>query len=143
MANFHFKKIELDCEREPDPQLCDSVLVFESMLTPVFSPDLDPIHQSTLILIPIDLENEPAILNSHILLMNHERELKFFDLKSTLELTLEPKLTFKLKLDLSHILESILVPEHFSLELKSTIPPSHILLLDLGIEQNDIPRLII
>ena len=34
LANFHFKKIELDCEREPDPQLCDSVLVFESMLTP-------------------------------------------------------------------------------------------------------------
>ena len=27
LARFDFKEIELDCECEPDPQLCDSVLV--------------------------------------------------------------------------------------------------------------------
>jgi len=65
--------------------------------------------------------------------MRKKCEFQFFDLKQTLELksTLEPKL------DLSHIPEPILVPEHFTLEPKSTIQPSHILLLDQGIDHND------
>ena len=65
--------------------------------------------------------------------MRKKCEFQFFDLKQTLELksTLEPKL------DLSHMPEPILVPEHFTLEPKSTIQPSHILLLDQGIDHND------
>jgi len=40
LASFHINEIELDYECEPDPQLCDSVFIFESMLTPVFLPRL-------------------------------------------------------------------------------------------------------
>ena len=41
LASFHFNEIELDYEGEPDLQLCDSVPIFESILTPVFLPNLD------------------------------------------------------------------------------------------------------
>jgi len=112
LASFHFKKIELDCKCELYPQLCDSVLIFESMLTPVSLPNLDPIPEPTLFPIPIYLEIELPILNSHITLMDHECELKFFDL----EPTIESKLTLELKIDLSHIRESVLVPVLFILE---------------------------
>ena len=40
LTSFHFE-IELDYECEPDLQLCDSVFIFESMLTPVFLTNLD------------------------------------------------------------------------------------------------------
>ena len=53
-----------------------------------------------------------------------------------MEPTLESKLALEPKLDLSHIPKSILVPEHFT-KPKSIIPPSHILLLDQGIDHND------
>ena len=66
LESFHFKKIELDYEYDPDPQLCDSILIFESMLTSVSLPDLDPIPEPTLIYVPIKLEIEPPILKSHI-----------------------------------------------------------------------------
>ena len=48
---------------------------FESMLTPVFLADLDPIPKPTLIPIPIELEHKPPILDSHILLLGNECEL--------------------------------------------------------------------
>ena len=51
LASFHFNEIELEYECEPDPQLCDSILIFESMLTPVSLPKLDPIPKQ--ILIPV------------------------------------------------------------------------------------------
>jgi len=117
LTSFHFKEIELNCECEPNPQLCDSISIFESILTPVFLPNLDPITEPILIPIPIDLEIEPFILDSQILLMDHECELKFFDL----ETTIEPKLTLEPKLDLSHIPELVLVPISFILEPKSTV----------------------
>ena len=62
--------------------------------------------------------------------MGKECEYQFLDLDSTLEpkLTLEPKVDFH---------ELVLVPEPIILESKSTIPPSHILLLDIGIDHND------
>ena len=57
-------------------------------------------------------------------------KLKFFDLDSTLEPrpTLEPKVDFP---------ELLMVPKPITFELKSTIPPSHILLLDIGRDHND------
>jgi len=43
LASFHFNEIELDCEYDTDPKFCDSVSLFESMLTPVSLSDLDTI----------------------------------------------------------------------------------------------------
>jgi len=68
LVNFHFSEIELEQERDPDLQFCDSVLNFESMLTPTFLPDLDHTPEPTLIPVPISLEHEPSILKSHITL---------------------------------------------------------------------------
>ena len=62
--------------------------------------------------------------------MEKECEFQFLDLDSTLE----PKLTLELKVD---FFELVLVPEPIILEPKSTIPPSHILLLDIGLDHND------
>ena len=48
--------------------------------------------------------------------------------------TLEPKLTLEPKVD---FFKFALVSEPIILEPKSTIPPSHTLLLDIGIEHDD------
>jgi len=50
LVSFHFNEIELDY-----PQLCNSVPIFESMLTPVFSPNLDQFTEPTFIPVPIHL----------------------------------------------------------------------------------------
>ena len=44
------------------------------MLTPISLPYLDPIRKPTLIPIPIDLEHEPLILDSHISLLGNNFE---------------------------------------------------------------------
>ena len=62
--------------------------------------------------------------------MEKECEFQFLDL----DLTLEPKLPLETKVD---FLELVLVPEPIILESKSTIPPNHILLLDIGIDHDD------
>ena len=100
------------------------------MLTPVSLPKLDPFFKLTLIPVSIDFEIESPLLDSNILLIEKECEIKFFDLNSTLEpeLTLEPKVDF---------LELVMVPESITLERKSTIPPSHNLLLDIGIDYDN------
>ena len=104
---------------------------------------LDPILELTLILIPIDLEHEPPILDSHIPLLRKECESQFFDLNSTIE----PKPNSETKLDLSHIPESVLVLIPFIPKLKSSILQNHILFLDQDINhkwfRDDIPRLVI
>jgi len=69
LASFHFIEIELEHECEPDLQVCDSISNFESYLTPISLPDLDPILEFTLIHVHINLEHEPLILKSHISLM--------------------------------------------------------------------------
>jgi len=68
LASFHFNEIELkhECEYDPDPQLCDSIPIFESMLTRVSLPKLDPVPEPTLIPVSIDFEIEPPLLDSHI-----------------------------------------------------------------------------
>jgi len=62
--------------------------------------------------------------------MEKECEIKFFDLDSFLEPKpiLEPKVDF---------FELVMVLEPITFESKSTIPPSHILLLDIGIDHDD------
>ena len=57
--------------------------------------------------------------------MGKECEFQFLDLDSTLE----PKLTLEPKVDFPKL---VLIPEPTILEPKSTIPPSHIFLLDIG-----------
>ena len=79
--------------------------------------DLDPILKPTLILIPVELEHEPTILDSHIPLLENECELEFYDLDQTHELTL----ILELKFDLSFILESVSVPIPFIIKPKSSI----------------------
>ena len=130
MASFYFNKIELEYECEPDPQLCDSIPICESMLTSVSLPKLDPLPEPTLIPVSIDFKIEPPLLDSHISLMGKECEIKFCDLDSTLEPepTLEPKVDFP---------ELVLIPELFISKPKSSIPQNHILLLDQGIDHND------
>ena len=51
-----------------------------------------------------------------------------------LDSTLEPKLTLEPKVDFS---ELVLVPKPIILEPKSTILPTNILLLDIGIDHDD------
>ena len=63
--------------------------------------------------------------------MGKECEFQFLDLNSTLE----PKLTLKSQVD---FLKLVIVSEPITFEPKSIIPPSHILLLDIGIDHNDL-----
>ena len=100
------------------------------MLTPVSLPNLDQFPTPTFVPVPIDLEIESPNLDSHIPLMGEECEFQFFDLNSTLEpkQTLEPKVNFS---------ELVMVPDPITPEFMSIIPPSHILLLDIGIDYND------
>ena len=99
-------------------------------MTLIFSTDLDSFLEPKLIPVSIDLETEPPYLDSHILLMGKECEFYFFDLNSTIEPipTLELTLSFP---------ELVMVPEPITLELKLATPPSHILLLDIGIDHDD------
>ena len=130
MASFYFNEIELEYECEPDPHLY-SIQIFESLLIPVSLPNLYPIPEPTLILVHIYYEIESPIVDSHISLMGKECEINFFDLDSTLE----PKLTLESKVN---FFELVLVPKPITLEPKLTIPPSHILLLDIGIDHDDL-----
>ena len=111
MASFLFNEIELEDECDTDFQSCDLVLHFESMLTLVFSPDLDPIPEPALIPVPIDFEHEALVLDSHIKLLENECECQFFDLDQTLE----PNPALEFKLD---FFEPVLVPEPITLEPK-------------------------
>jgi len=130
LASFQSNKIELDCEYEPNPQLYDLIPNFESILTSVSLHSLDTIPVPTLILVPIDYEIESPVVDSHIPLMDHECELKFFDLDPSLEpnSTPEPKFDF---------FESVLVPESIILKPKSITSACHILLLNQGIDNYD------
>ena len=133
MISFHFNEIELEDECDTDSQCCDSVSLFESMLTLISLPDLDQILKPTLIPIPIELEHELPMLHSHIPLLRNECELEFYDLDQTHE----PTLALEAKLDLSFIPESVSVPIPFIVELKSSISQNHIPLLDQDLDQCD------
>ena len=100
------------------------------MLTPVFLPNLDQFSEPTFIPVPIDLEIESSILDSHIPLMENECEFHFFNLDPTIKLI--P--TLKLTLDFTVL---VMIPEPINLEPKSTILLSFILLLDIDIDHND------
>ena len=113
-----------------DPQICDLVQIPESILTPVLLPKLSNILESVLIPIPVILELESPILESHILLWGNEcGEFQLLDLDPILE----PILTPVPLLDLSQIPESVVVP--VLLESKSIIPSFHTPFWDMGVDK--------
>ena len=68
LTSSHFYEIELNEECDLESQICDPVEIFESILAPILLPDLSNILESVLIPIPVILELESQILESHILL---------------------------------------------------------------------------
>ena len=67
LVSFQFNEIELDCECELDPQLCDLIPNLESMLTQMFLHNLDQIFKPTLIPISIYYEIESLIVDSLVI----------------------------------------------------------------------------
>ena len=93
------------------------------MLTPVSLTNLDPIPEPTLIPVPVYYEIGSSNFDSHIHLMDHEYEHKFFDLEPTFESNpiFEPKFDFP---------APVLVLSPIILKPKSITSSSQILLLD-------------
>ena len=88
LASSHFYGIELNEVCDFDPQICDPVQIPESLLTPVMLPNLSNILESVLIPIPVILELESPILESHIQTWGNEcgLELHLLNLDSLPEL---------------------------------------------------------
>ena len=62
LASSHFCGIELHEEYDLEPQLRDSILFPDSIMTPVSLPDFNPFPESTLDLFPIHNElNHPSL----------------------------------------------------------------------------------
>ena len=121
--HIHFPTTECNF----DPQICDPVQIPESILTSILLSDLSNILESVLIPIPVILELESPILESHIPLWENECRLEFqlLDLDSLPE----PILTPEPLLDFNKFPESVLV--HVLPEFKSIIPSFHTSFLDV------------
>ena len=65
LASYHFPEIELENEYNHEPQLSDSILLPDSIMTPVSSPDFT-FPELTLDPIPIHHEIESPIFDDHI-----------------------------------------------------------------------------
>ena len=74
LASFPFNEIKLEFECDPDPQPCDSIFIFEFMLIPVSSPNLDQFPEPTFIPVLIDLQIESPYLDSYIPLIKEKCE---------------------------------------------------------------------
>ena len=66
LTSSHFYEIELNKDYDFDPQICDPVQIPESILTPILLPKLRNILESALVFIPVILELESPISESHI-----------------------------------------------------------------------------
>ena len=66
LASYPFPEIELDNEYDHEPQLTDSILLPDSIMTPVSSPDFNLFAESTLDPVPIHNEIESPIFEDHI-----------------------------------------------------------------------------
>ena len=71
MASYSFPEIELENEYDPEPQLSDSIIFPDSIMTPVSSPDFNLFPESTLDPVPIHFEIESPIFDDHILSLIH------------------------------------------------------------------------
>ena len=65
MASYHFLEIELENEYDPESLLGDSILLPDSIMTPVSSPDFNLFPESTLDPVPIHHEIESPIFYDH------------------------------------------------------------------------------
>jgi len=77
LASSHFYEIELNEECDLESQIYDPVQISESILTPVLLLNLSNILESVLIPIPVILELESPILESHIPLWGNKYGLEF------------------------------------------------------------------
>ena len=68
LASYSFLEIELENEYDHKPQLSDSILLLDSIMTPVSSPDLNLFPESTLDPMPIHYEIESPIFYDHHIL---------------------------------------------------------------------------
>ena len=66
LASFPFPEIELENDYDPEPQLSDSILFPDSIMTPVSSPDFNLFSESTLDPVPVHNEIESPIFEDHI-----------------------------------------------------------------------------
>ena len=65
MARYPFPEIELENEYDSEPQLGDSILLPDSIVTPVFSPDFNLFLESILDPVLIHHEVELPIFDDH------------------------------------------------------------------------------
>ena len=131
MASYPFPEIELENEYDLKPQFGDSIILPNSIMTPVSSPDFNLIPESTLDPVPIHHEIESSIFYDHHIELNqfHTFESPIDKLANShfYEIELNEKcdqdsqicdpvqipeliLTPVLLPDLSNILESVLIP---------------------------------
>ena len=65
MATYPFPEIELENEYDPEPKLSNSILLPDSIMTPVSSPDFNPSSESTLDPVPVHRKIESPIFYDH------------------------------------------------------------------------------
>ena len=69
LARYPFPEIELELESDPQPHVGDSILLFDSIMTPVSLQKIFSILESTLNHVPVHREIESPIFYNHIPLM--------------------------------------------------------------------------
>ena len=135
---------------DPEPQLGDSILLPDSIMTPMSSPDFNLFPESTLDPVPIHNEIESSIFDDHHIELDQFHTFEspidklasshFYEIEFKQECDFDPQicnpvqmsesiLTPVLLPDLSNILESVLIPTPIILELESPVL-SHIPLLE-------------
>ena len=62
LASYPFPEIELEHEYDHEPQISDSILLPDSIMTPVSSPDFNPFPESVLDPVPVHCEIESPII---------------------------------------------------------------------------------
>ena len=149
MTSYPFPEIELENKYDPETQLSDSILLHDSIMTPMSSPDFNLFPESTLDPVPIHNEIESPTFDDHFIELDqfHTFESPIDKLASShsYEIELNEKcdlncqicdpvqipesiLTLVLLSNLSNILQSVLIPTPVILELELPML-SHILLL--------------
>ena len=83
-ASYHFSKIELELESDPEPQIGNSISLFDSIMTLISLPNFFSIPKSTLNPAPVHREIESPISYDHTSLMGKVCELQFFGLNPCL-----------------------------------------------------------
>jgi len=139
LASYPFSEIEFDNEYDLEPKLDNSILLPDSIMTPVSSPDFNLFPESTSNPTPIHHEIESLIFYDHHIELgqfhtfespidklpnSHFYEIKFIE-KCDLDSQIcdpvqipELILTLVLLPNLSNILDSVLIPTPVILELE-------------------------